>query len=440
MNGSNLPMAKKNLLLTYCFPPFPGPESYLAAKLFSNMPNSDFDVVTITPVKKWMSDEFEFTKYVTQRISRIDLVNSPHWVKFIPLAKRDVVKSNSSHVRQKISSFLWKISRSGALILKQPDPFRVFNKVVYRHVVPNIREYENILTWSQYHSTSLVGLKIKRKLGNKVKWAAYFGDPWHLNPYVPLKGITKKLNFRLQSRVFKAADLLLFPTQEMADFATKGYGSEIIQKSRVLPHSFDEKLYSPKLSKRQSRDMVVFKYIGQFYGARRPELITQGIALLLERRPDFIKILKVEFVGSNIIQDLSSEWISSLPKGIFTHRRQVGYLESLSEMTSADCLISLDAPASNNIFMSGKLSDYIGARKPIIAITNEGATANLISNYGGWLANPEKPEEVADAFEKAITYVQANREEDFGSAEIRAQMDAGNVAKQLLRMLSSSPS
>jgi hypothetical protein len=186
--------------------------------------------------------------------------------------------------------------------------------------------------------------------------------------------------------------------------------------------------------------MVVFKYIGQCSGARRPELITQGIALLLERRPDFIKILKVEFVGSNIIQDLSSEWISSLPKGIFTHRRQVGYLESLSEMTSADCLISLDAPASNNIFMSGKLSDYIGARKPIIAITNEGATANLISNYGGWLANPEKPEEVADAFEKAITYVQANREEDFGSAEIRAQMDAGNVAKQLLRMLSSSPS
>ena len=56
------------------------------------------------------------------------------------------------------------------------------------------------------------------------------------------------------------------------------------------------------------------------------------------------------------------------------------------------------------------------------------------------MANPEKPEEVADAFEKAITYVQANREEDFGSAEIRAQMDAGNVAKQLLRMLSSSPS
>jgi glycosyltransferase involved in cell wall biosynthesis len=323
------------------------------------------------------------------------------------------------------------------LILKQPDSFRVFNRSVLRHTARSIKEYDNILTWSQYHSTSLVGLKIKKRLGNDIKWAAYFGDPWHLNPYVPLKGLTKKLNLRLQNRVFATADLLLFPTQEMADFVTKGYGNEIIEKSKVLPHTFDEKLYSPKFSKKQPSDTLVFKYIGQFYGARKPELIIEGVALLLKKRPDFEKILKVELIGNNVMQNESSNSMSMLPEGVIAYRQQVRYLESLSEMLNADCLIALDAPASNNIFMSGKMSDYIGAKKPIVAITNEGATANLISKYGGWLASPEKPEDVADAFEKAIAYVQANREKEFGDLEVRRQMDAENVAKQLLRMLSS---
>ena len=430
-------MSKKNLLLTYCFPPFPGPESYLAAKLFSNMPNSDFDVVTIKPVKPWMSDEQELFNYISERISRIDQIGSPGWFKYIPLAKRDVVRLNSSSGIQKLSSFFWVISRKGAIILKRPDPFRVFNKVVYREISRRTQDYETIFTWSQYNSISLVGLRIKKKLGDQIKWVAYFGDPWHLNPYVPLKGITKKLNLRLQNKVFSSADLLLFPTQDMADFMTKRYGVEVKKKSRVLPHTFDTKLYPTDSPTKVSKDIVLFKYIGQFYGARKPEIITQGISTLLKRRPDFAEVLRVEFVGSSTTENIENKTINDLPEGLVVHRRQVTYLESLGEMLGADCLISLDAPAQRNIFMSAKLSDYMGARKPIVAITNEGATANLISEYGGWIANPDKPEEIADAFEQAIAQIQANRQADFGNIEIRAQMSAENVAKHLLSLLAS---
>ena len=135
------------------------------------------------------------------------------------------------------------------------------------------------------------------------------------------------------------------------------------------------------------------------------------------------------------MEKLDEKTIVDLPKGLVVHRHQVTYLESLGEMLSADCLISLDAPAQRNIFMSAKLSDYVGARKPIVAITNEGATANLISEYGGWTANPDSPKEIADAFEQAIAQVLTNREADFGNAEIRAQMSAENTSKHLLNLL-----
>ena len=87
--------------------------------------------------------------------------------------------------------------------------------------------------------------------------------------------------------------------------------------------------------------------------------------------------------------------------------------------------------------MSAKLSDYIGARKPIVAITNEGATAKLISEYGGWIADPESPEQIADAFEQAISYVLSKHNSDFGNSEIRAQMSAENTSIYLLDLLLS---
>ena len=431
-------MSKKNLLITYCFPPFPGPESYLAAKLFANMPDSDFDVVTIEPIKSWMTNEVELFEYVSSRITSIVQISTPCWVKFIPLAKRDVVNSNSNPRIQKLSKIFWEAARPGAIILKLPDPFRVFNNSVWKDISRRAQDYETILTWSQYNSIALVGLRVKMKLGNNIKWVAYFGDPWHLNPYVPLKGITRRINKKLQNSVFNNADLLLFPTQDMADFMTKSYGIEVKNKCKVLLHTFDAKLYPGKPSPRISMKFVLFRYIGQFYGARKAEIITQGISTLLKRRPDLADILKVEFIGSNTMENIDEKAIIDLPKGLVVHRSQVTYLESLGEMLSADCLISLDAPARNNIFMSAKISDYIGARKPIVALTNDGATAKLISTYGGWVAKPENPDEVANAFEQAIAHVLENRGKDFGNSEVRVQLSADNVSRNLLNLLANS--
>lgn len=158
-------MSKRNLLVTYCFPPFPGPESYLAAKLFANMPNSDFDVVTIEPVKSWMTKEVELFEYVSSRITSIVQISTPGWVRFIPLAKRDVVKSNSNPRTQQLSRIFWAAVRPGAIILKLPDPFRVFNNSVWKDISRRSQDYETILTWSQYNSIALVGLRIKNEAG-----------------------------------------------------------------------------------------------------------------------------------------------------------------------------------------------------------------------------------------------------------------------------------
>ena len=431
MNGSTQSMSKKNLLLTYCFPPFPGPESYLAAKLFSNMPDSDFDVITIEPVKPWMAEEKGLYDIAVAKIDKLVQAKTPSWTRFIPLAKRDVVKSNSRQEIQIISNLFWKLSRVGAILLKLPDPFRVFNRSLYRQNSFRSREYENIITWSQYNSVALVGLRLKRKLGKEAQWLAYFGDPWHKNPYIPLSGITKYINLKMQDKVFKEANMLLFPTQEMAEFMTHGYVADIKNKCRVLPHSFDPSLF-PELQKNyDSKKHVTFKYIGQFYGPRKPELITEAITTLLNRRPELEDVLRFEFIGGAVPYSLMETQL----RDILVQRPQVSYLQSLEEMANADCLISLDAPTKKNIFMSGKIADYIGARRPIVAITNKGATSKLITEYGGWIADPNDPEEIASAIEDAMSWFLTNKGEQFGNVKIWESLQSKKVALHLLELM-----
>lgn len=430
LSGLRLKMNKRNLLITYCFPPIAAPESYLVAKLFANLPLNNFDVITIEPFKTWMKSDIELERHLLAKIPHIFRVKVPKWKEHLPLTKKDVKLVNLGAGGRVKKFALGILINQANLILKSPDPFRFYNRDLQKTLRSKKFQYRNIVTWSQYNSTALIGLKLKKKYGNEINWIAYFGDPWHLNPYIPLRGLSKRLNHRMQTLVFENADLLIFPTQEMLNYVMDGYGDDVRDKCKILSHSYDPELYLLKTALNQKHDRLKFKYIGQFYGNRSPEIIYDALAILYRESPDILKKIQIEFIGGNNPKEFAHSKYKNLPEGLITFRGQLSYLDSLKEMLTADCLISLDAPAKENIFMSAKISDYIGAAKPIIAFTNKGATSKLIRSYGGWIANPLSPTEGAEAFRSASNFVSENGDKLFGSSQIRNELSAKHVGLQ----------
>lgn len=423
-------MTRRNLLITYCFPPIAAPESYLIAKLFANLPLKNFDVITIEPFKTWMKSDIELEKHLVAKIPNVFRVKVPKWKEHLPLTKKDVKLMNLGSGGGIRKLALGLLVNQVNLILKSPDPFRFFNQDIQKVLKSKKLPYRNIVTWSQYNSTALIGLKLKKKYRNEINWIAYFGDPWHLNPYIPLKGLSKRLNYRMQTLVFENADLLIFPTQEMLNYVTDSYGNEVREKCKILRHSFDPELYQLKMALDQKHTRLKFKYIGQFYGNRSPEIIYDALAILQNDSPEILNKIQIEFIGGNHPREFAHSKYMNLPEGLITFRGQLSYLDSLKEMRTADCLISLDAPAEENIFMSAKISDYIGAAKPIIAFTNKGATSTLISSYGGWIANPLSPIEGAIAFRSALRFVSENGDKHFGNSQIRNELSAKHIGLQ----------
>ena len=356
-------MVKKGLLITPVFPSTAFPESHLMAKLLSSLPSYEFDVVTFKGWKKWFGEDNSLEAVIKENFGVVVYLKVPRILRWVPLG------------------------RFGPLG-KLPDSYRFFNFLLFNKAKQMITEnnYEVMVTWSQPHSSHLVGLKLKSSLKTSPKWIAHFSDPWLSNPYFEVKNWIKMINENLFNRVLNQADAISV-TNEYAVMLEKGFSSaENRRKVHVVPHSFLPSMY-PSGSKSRANDQIVLRYIGSFYGLRRPDPILSALAELEASDPNIAKKLRVEFIGATLdekalrdIQKLKLASIKVLPS--------VSFRESLGLMQNADLLLIIDAPMGISPFLPSKLIDYIGSNVPVLAFTPPGPSADVVKELGGWVASP----------------------------------------------------
>ena len=193
-------------------------------------------------------------------------------------------------------------------------------------------------------------------------------------------------------------------TNEYVITVEKGFSSlENRRKVHVVPHSFLPSMYPYKNNSR-ANDLIILRYIGSFYGLRRPDPILSALSLLEANEPTIAKKLRVEFISANLdekalrdIQKLKLVSIEVLPS--------VSFRESLGLMQNADLLLIIDAPMEISPFLPSKLIDYIGSNVPVLAFTPPGPSAEVVKELGGWVASPTDTALGYQALKEALTVI-----------------------------------
>ena len=125
-------------------------------------------------------------------------------------------------------------------------------------------------------------------------------------------------------------------------------------------------------------------HAGAFFGQRTPRPFLQALAAMLERRPQLRERVLARFVGP--LRDGDRAFANSL--GIDGAWREDGfrpYAESVRAQREADALLLLipHAGGRGDTVLSGKVFEYIAARRPVLAaVPPQGAAANLIRAVG----------------------------------------------------------
>jgi hypothetical protein len=297
---------------------------------------------------------------------------------------------------------------------------------------------ELLLSISKSDSSHIAGIRLKRRWPH-VPWIAMMSDPWvdmEQFGYVQYSRATRLLNERIEAAVMNTADAIVVTNDETRALLVARYPA-VASRAHVVSQCFDASIYPQR--KVEQRDRVVIRYLGDFYAHRSPRPIIEA-ARMLEARPRIgAPRFVVELVGRVACDD--AEECVRLAEGSDVVRLvgSVPYQRSIELMVDADVLLVIDAPSEKSPFLPSKLVEYIGADRPILALTPDGAAARTLRIVGGIVVDVSRPGEILRGLERVVDAWEDGRLEELRpspAARLQFERDTvsakfAGIAKQL---------
>lgn len=235
-----------------------------------------------------------------------------------------------------------------------------------------------ILTSCPPYSAHMVGLLLKLRFP-KIRWVADFRDPWMVpleKEIYPTTRFSNWIEYGLEKRVVTKSSLVLTTTARLAEKLSQHYHGVDPNKFTVIANGYEP---ADLPTAKEKYPVFTISYTGSLYFGRTPEPLFQAVAALIGENMFSPDDIRIQLVGH--CREINGE-----PAGRVAGRYNladvvkivdsVPYRESL-EIIQRSHIALLLAPGQP-YQIPGKTYEYIGLGTPILALTEEGATAEVI--------------------------------------------------------------
>ena len=264
------------------------------------------------------------------------------------------------------------VSKSGLLSFVRgnffiPDPklFWVKPSVKYLQKYLDLNKIDTIISTGPPHSMHLIANKLRQK--NNIKWIADFRDPWsdlYYNKDFNQLSFVKNKNKKLEEAVLKNADCVLTVSNSL-----KEEFSKTTNRVEVITNGFDNEVITENNIIKDTKFTI--SYIGLLPKQSNPRVLFKVLKELCSRNKDFKNDLKLNFIG-----DISDEVKTEISNNQLNENTNfVGYVnhnKAIEYQKKAQVLLLLipNIEKSKGI-LTGKLFEYLTAKRPILAIGPE---------------------------------------------------------------------
>lgn len=329
-----------------------------------------------------------------------------------PAQESGVAKSrSSSHVHApRLQPLRLFAKNTRDLFLATPDKNVAWCLPTLRKAMTMVRQHQPdaILTSGPPHSTHMIGLALKRLTGTA--WVADFRDPWARRPWGPKSENPwgQRLLGRIERRCVQQADRIILNTLRMRDDFRAHYGDLRPEQFVAIPNGCDPHLASEigafcleqsGHSQRTLPRKFVLCHPGSLYRMRDPRPLVKAIAAL---RSEGVGV-ELEQIGTC---DPNFELATCIAEHDLTEQIRlhppVPHRECLHQMAFADAFVLLQPGTSTQV--PGKVFEMICFGKPILALTDEGETADLVRRYGlGVVADASSERSIVTAVREVMS-------------------------------------
>lgn len=230
------------------------------------------------------------------------------------------------------------------------------------------------------YTNLLIGYFLKRRTGKPL--VIDFRDPWTQNVFTKYPTIIhKKIEEKMERTVLKFTDYVITTTEPMRLKLIEKYPF-IRGKCATITNGFDPEDFTG-LTRSAPREKFTITYTGFLYGLRTGKHFLIALKELIKEKKETESRIQVLFAGPPNKQ--TADLVREL--GLQNVVRIFGYIshqESLKLMVDSDVLLLIIAAEESydekigSLMIPGKTFEYLGAKRPILALVPSGATADLI--------------------------------------------------------------
>lgn len=264
-----------------------------------------------------------------------------------------------------------------------PDARIGWNKYAIQKAIKIIEEnnINTIITTGPPHSTHLIGLSLKNKLG--IKWIADFRDPWtelHYNKMMYRSGFAQKKDFNLEIKVLETANHILTIGPSLRELLLKKIPSRA-DKISYIYNGYDQSLFEG-LKKTKSEIKFIITHVGVLSDSQPITPFAVALSELFKNENNISSKFKLILIG-NVGKENINNLKSIVPELEIELIPYVQHKLAIQHMLDANLLLnSLAESEHSKIMISGKLMEYAYSKTPILCLGDpDSDAAKLLVGY-----------------------------------------------------------
>ena len=207
------------------------------------------------------------------------------------------------------------------------------------------------------------------------------------------------LNKKKEYRALKAAELIIVTNRKLKEKLINTYQFLTFNDVVIVSHGFDQQDFDNITAQPKSQNKMVIMYSGIFMVYSTPKYFLEAFKQLTIERTDIASNIELHFVG--LLRKENQNLIRKLKLQSFIRDHgYVNHIESIAKLKSADVLWFMVGRRKNiDAILPGKVYEYFGTRKPVIACVPDGAAKMVANEYkASFITEPDNIDQIKKTF------------------------------------------
>ena len=392
----------KVLILSYYFPPMGLSGVQRLTKFVKYMPDFGWEPTVIAP---------GHTPYFAYDLSLLDEIKNEN-IHIIRTSELDIHKiSEGKYTVPLKREYFRKILSNASKALLIPDNKIFWAKKVARIAREELKNNHYDALFVSLPPFSIFKIAANLKAEFNLPLIVDYRDAWLSNQFAfyptPMhRRIVKKM----ESELLRKADKVITINRKIKERMLLQYPFLNHDDIELLPQGFDSADFEQVLPIKRKDQKIHLTYAGTFYENITPKYLFKAFRRLLNESPGIASNFKLNFIGllrkehRKLIYKMKLEPYVQI-YGYIPHKDVVEHL------ISSDVLwMTVGSGKRSEIITTGKLFEYFGSCKPVLAMVPEGAAKLNAAEYGASIITaPEDIEAIKTALIKIYNLHKNNK-------------------------------